>query len=303
MSYENLLVEKSEQLAVVTIHRPKVLNALNAKTIEELDACFRSLQHDSEVRAVILTGAGEKAFIAGADINEMADASAIDMLLRDAISGWDRLRRIKAEIEATALGRSMPADDYVFSIPAVPQDAYVNFRLTFWDLETTNLTAIMGRILVCAFADEFGQTKALRYEDYPGKSVIDDGPLGTAIRDELEKSDVWVTWNGKLFDVPLLNSRLLKAGERPLRSDVKHIDLMYYAGGQFNRIGSRKMENVSKFVNSPNRKTPLDWETWQMAAVGDRAAMDSVVEHGLADVLVTRDLFASLKPAIRIVHR
>jgi len=75
MSYENLLVDKGEQLAVVTIHRPKVLNALNAKTIEELDACFRSLQHDSEVRAVILTGAGEKAFVAGADINELATYS------------------------------------------------------------------------------------------------------------------------------------------------------------------------------------------------------------------------------------
>ena len=75
MSFENLLVDKGEQLAVVTINRPKVLNALNAKTIEELDACFRSLQHDSEVRAVILTGAGEKAFVAGADINELATYS------------------------------------------------------------------------------------------------------------------------------------------------------------------------------------------------------------------------------------
>ena len=75
MSYENLLVDKGEQLSVVTIHRPKVLNALNAKTIEELDACFRGLQHDSDVRAVILTGAGEKAFVAGADINELATYS------------------------------------------------------------------------------------------------------------------------------------------------------------------------------------------------------------------------------------
>src|ERR1019366_3873339 len=72
MSYENLLLEKRDQIAFVTINRPKVLNALNGKTVEELDACFKGLQKDPEVGAVILTGAGEKAFVAGADINELA---------------------------------------------------------------------------------------------------------------------------------------------------------------------------------------------------------------------------------------
>ena len=72
MSYENLLVDTREQIATVTVNRPKVLNALNRKTVDELDACFRSLQHDADVRAVIITGAGEKAFIAGADVKELA---------------------------------------------------------------------------------------------------------------------------------------------------------------------------------------------------------------------------------------
>lgn len=72
MSYENLLLEKRDQIAFVTVNRPKVLNALNEKTVEELDACFGGLRNDPEVRAVILTGAGEKAFVAGADINELA---------------------------------------------------------------------------------------------------------------------------------------------------------------------------------------------------------------------------------------
>ena len=72
MAYENLLVECSEQIATVTLNRPKVLNALNAKTVEELDACFQSMEQDSGVRVVILTGAGEKAFVAGAYINELA---------------------------------------------------------------------------------------------------------------------------------------------------------------------------------------------------------------------------------------
>ena len=75
MSYENLLLEKRDRIAFVTVNRPKVLNALNEKTVEELDACFSGLASDSEVRVVILTGAGEKAFVAGADINELAGYS------------------------------------------------------------------------------------------------------------------------------------------------------------------------------------------------------------------------------------
>jgi enoyl-CoA hydratase len=72
MPYENLLVEQRDGIAVVTVNRPKVLNALNARTIEELDACFAELQQEAPVRAVVITGAGEKAFVAGADINELA---------------------------------------------------------------------------------------------------------------------------------------------------------------------------------------------------------------------------------------
>jgi len=72
MTYENLLLERDGAVALVTINRPKVLNALNAATIAELDHVMRALQADDAVRAVILTGAGEKAFVAGADINELA---------------------------------------------------------------------------------------------------------------------------------------------------------------------------------------------------------------------------------------
>jgi enoyl-CoA hydratase len=67
-----LLVERDDAVAIVTINRPKVLNALNAQTIDELDQVMRELQRSDDVRAVVLTGAGEKSFVAGADINELA---------------------------------------------------------------------------------------------------------------------------------------------------------------------------------------------------------------------------------------
>jgi enoyl-CoA hydratase len=72
MAYENLLVERDGAVVGITINRPKVLNALNAKTLEELDAAVALAGADDAVRVVTITGAGEKAFVAGADINELA---------------------------------------------------------------------------------------------------------------------------------------------------------------------------------------------------------------------------------------
>ena len=68
----NLLLERADAIAVLTLNRPKVLNALNTETLDELRRTILALKHDEAVRAVILTGAGEKAFAAGADINELA---------------------------------------------------------------------------------------------------------------------------------------------------------------------------------------------------------------------------------------
>jgi len=71
MAYENLLCEVADGIATMTVNRPKVLNALNRATITELEAAFGAARDDEGVRVVIITGAGEKAFIAGADVNEL----------------------------------------------------------------------------------------------------------------------------------------------------------------------------------------------------------------------------------------
>lgn len=76
MRFENICVEKRGALAIVTLDRPKVLNALNAATFAELDSAFEELASDGEVRVVLLTGAGERAFAAGADIRELAAVNA-----------------------------------------------------------------------------------------------------------------------------------------------------------------------------------------------------------------------------------
>jgi enoyl-CoA hydratase len=72
MTFQNLLTETREGIAFVTINRPKQLNALNAETIRELEGAFADLEADEAVKGVIVTGSGEKAFVAGADIKELA---------------------------------------------------------------------------------------------------------------------------------------------------------------------------------------------------------------------------------------
>jgi enoyl-CoA hydratase len=72
MSFESLILFRDGAVATITVNRPKVLNALNAQTMDELRRAVLELKHDDATRAVIITGAGDKAFIAGADINELA---------------------------------------------------------------------------------------------------------------------------------------------------------------------------------------------------------------------------------------
>src|SRR5215469_17567839 len=75
---DNVLYEKRSGIAYVTLNRPKVLNALNTPTWNDLRTAFEDARDDDAVRGVILTGGGDKAFIAGADIGELAHASAIE---------------------------------------------------------------------------------------------------------------------------------------------------------------------------------------------------------------------------------
>jgi enoyl-CoA hydratase len=78
MPYENLLYEKKDRIARITFNRPKVLNALNRQTVEELRDALLDARDDASVRVLILTGAGEKSFVAGADISELAQRTPVD---------------------------------------------------------------------------------------------------------------------------------------------------------------------------------------------------------------------------------
>jgi enoyl-CoA hydratase len=80
VSYKTLLYEKEEGIGIVTINRPDVLNALNTEVFKELYDLFSKIEDDDDVRVVILTGGGDKAFIAGADIADMQPRNTIDII-------------------------------------------------------------------------------------------------------------------------------------------------------------------------------------------------------------------------------
>jgi len=73
MNYENILLQTEERISIITINRPESLNALNAKTIQEISTALDQLNSDPVSRAIIITGSGEKSFVAGADIKEFSD--------------------------------------------------------------------------------------------------------------------------------------------------------------------------------------------------------------------------------------
>lgn len=88
MTYETILVEQQDAVTLITINRPQALNALNSQVLRDLSAAFAAYDADPTQRCAVLTGSGEKAFAAGADIKEMVDKEAADFFLEDFFSGW-----------------------------------------------------------------------------------------------------------------------------------------------------------------------------------------------------------------------
>lgn len=214
----------------------------------------------------------------------------------DAVSSRRRRRKLAAD-----LPKPEP-----LAVPASPD--YIGPTIAFWDLETTFGSG--NRILCGSIADAFGKVETWDTRDLawladdcticPAGSC--DAVVSEAIRNALEGYTIIAGWNSRLYDQPVLNARLARHGLRPVNPQM-HVDLMYYASGQFMRIGRRSLQHVSEVFRSPHSKTPLDEVIWDRADHGDTEAYDLIVEHNVADVLVTRDVYAHLQPFIRNMHR
>lgn len=107
MSYQNILLESEDKIAIITINRPQSLNALNSTTISELSTALGEVEQNPDIRVVILTGSGEKAFVAGADIKEFSDfgTEAAEKLARDGQQNlFDKIENLKKPVIAAVNG-------------------------------------------------------------------------------------------------------------------------------------------------------------------------------------------------------
>lgn len=103
---DEVLVETREQVGILRIHRPEKLNALNLATMEQLVAALERFDADPHIRCMLLTGS-ERAFAAGADIAEMAEASMVEMYYRNQFARWERIRRIAKPLVAAVNGYAL----------------------------------------------------------------------------------------------------------------------------------------------------------------------------------------------------
>ena len=101
--YQYILVERDERVGIVTLNRPKELNALNFQLVSELATALEAFDRDESIGCMVITGAGQKAFAAGADIKEMSDKSPIDMML-GGFESWNRIRSLHKPLIAAVGG-------------------------------------------------------------------------------------------------------------------------------------------------------------------------------------------------------
>ncbi len=186
MEYQFLLVKPNVRpgVTVVQINRPKELNALNRTVMEEIGAALTAADADEACRCVVLTG-NERAFAAGADIKEMADASAVEMLNRDQFARWEIIRKTKKPVIAAVSGfclgggceLAMLCDMIVASESAQFGQPEVNIGVMPGAGGTQRLTKAVGKALAMEIA--------LTGRFFPAQKMLEAGLINRVVPTEL----------------------------------------------------------------------------------------------------------------------
>lgn len=219
--------EVEDHIGVITLNRPKVLNALNREMVDEIVNSLESFDQDDEVRVIIITGSG-KAFVAGADIDEMANDDAIRMELLNQFAVWDRINLIKKPILAAVHGLALGGGfelalscDMIFAAEKV-QMGFPEVKLGVMPGAggTQRLTKAMGKAKALEWlwlGDSMGAKEALHY-----------GVINRIIPEEVLMEET-LAFAKKLTEQAPLSLRLIK------EAVDKAVDTPIYEGMQFER--------------------------------------------------------------------
>lgn len=172
-------------------------------------------------------------------------------------------------------------------------------KILAWDIEATSLTANWGTVL-CVGIKEVGKKKVdlLSVADFPAydTDTTNDKALVRAVRDKLADADAWITWYGKGYDVPMLNTRLLYHRLAPL-PPIPHIDCWGTARHHL-KLTSNRLASVQGFFGLKTAKSPVEGTTWVKAIAGNRSALRYIEEHCRKDVAVLEEAYERIKPLI-----
>lgn len=173
-----------------------------------------------------------------------------------------------------------------------------------FDLETSNLNADFG-IVLCGVIKPFDSKRltVLRLDDMPSykRSRSNDRSIAKALKEELEKYDIWVSYNGRRFDIPFLNARLMFHRLKPLRR-TKHIDLLYQVRYKL-KIHSGRLQAVQEFLGLSEEKTRIYGQHWVRALTGNRASWNYIVDHCKQDVRVLDEVYQELKGFVTAIYQ
>lgn len=171
-------------------------------------------------------------------------------------------------------------------------------RVGFTDGEMSNLAADFGQLL-CACICEYKPSppfytglRTFTLHDYTDRRW-DDRSLAREWRNAMEEFDIIVTWNGIKFDVPFLNTRLRRWGDKEVL--IKHHkDLMYTARYKL-RLSNAKLDTVAQFLRCKVHKTPMQMERWTMAMGGHEPSYGYILRHCQNDVKVLAEVWEKSK--------
>lgn len=170
--------------------------------------------------------------------------------------------------------------------------------LVFLDIEATSLHGDYGSILV-AVTKRPKQAPRIYRVDFPGR----DRSLVGELRDDLASADAWVTYYGKGFDIPMINTRLLRWGYEPLPKKP-HLDLYFVVKHRL-QTDRRSQGHLLSWLDLPERKMSVSAEVWNTVLAGGdegRAAFDELVRRCRSDVRGLEALYRRLKPlVVRVV--